>query len=994
MKNQKKVERSDFTAIRERLKDKHGQRYWRSLDELAETPEFMEFLHREFPQQASEFTNPVSRRNFLKLMSASIALAGVTACTKQPLEKIVPYVQAPEQVIPGKPLHFATAFVHSGYAQPILAESHMGRPTKLEGNPEHPMSLGAADAFTQASVLTLYDPDRSQLVKKTGRISTWEAFSTELNEALAVQKQGKGLRILTETITSPTLAHQINTVLSRFPNAKWHQYEPSGSDAVRRGSKLAFGEYVTTHYDFTKADVVFSLDADFLVNYPESIRYTKAFVSRRRAENGIEKMNRLYLVESTPSLTGSMADHRLAIRASDIEIITRVVATKLNAIPGRASLPAHLAPHEKWFDALVRDLKKKRGKSVVIAGEYQSAAVQILVHAINDALGNIEKTIKYTAPVEARPENHRDSLRELVTDMKQGEVGLLLILAGNPVYNAPADLNINEAFAKVNLCIQLGLYENETTEACHWHIPEVHYLETWSDARAADGTVSIIQPLIAPLYDGKSAHEILNAFADQSDRSSYDIVHEYWQRQHPSGDFEKFWQQALHDGFIADSALPEKQVSFQADLDALKSKSELSESMEIIFRPDPTVWDGRFINNGWLQELPKPFTRLTWDNAVLISPATAEMLNLKNEDVVEINHRGRIVKAPVWIQPGQAENSITVHLGYGRTHTGQVGTGTGFNAYTLRTSDAPWFDTGVEIRKTGKQYKLASTQLHHSMENRHLVRVGTLEQFLEHPEFVHELGHDPDPAMTFYPEHKNDGYAWGMTVDLNSCTGCGACVTACQSENNIPIVGKEEVTKGREMHWIRVDRYYASDLDAPETYHQPVMCMHCENAPCEVVCPVAATTHSSEGLNEMVYNRCVGTRYCANNCPYKVRRFNFFKYADYETESLKLQKNPDVTVRHRGVMEKCTYCVQRINHARIDAKKEDREIYDGELETACQQTCPADAIVFGNINDPKSRVSKLKASQLNYGLLTDLNTKPRTSYLAKLRNPNPELVEN
>jgi molybdopterin-containing oxidoreductase family iron-sulfur binding subunit len=1026
MNNQNKNHQLDLAAIRARLQSTRGRTYWRSLEELAETPEFQNILHNEFPKQAAEFTNPVSRRNFLKLMGASLALAGVNACTRQPEEKIFPYVRAPEEIVPGKPLFFATAFLHRGFANGVWVESHDGRPTKVEGNPQHPASLGATDVFAQASVLDLYDPDRSQVVMRAGRISTWEAFLSELAPRLEALrgKQGAGLRFLTETITSPTLAAQIKAMLTAFPQAKWHQYEPTARDNVREGARLAFGADVETQYRFASADVILSLDAEFLVNMPGSLRYAREFADRRRIESGPRKMNRLYAVESSPTLTGGMADHRLAMRASEISDFGYAIAEKLGVSveagarsEKRALRSSFFASHEKWIEALVRDLQQHRGTSLVIAGDHQPAEVHALAHAMNHALGNVGATVIYTDPVEAHPVNQIESLRELVNDMQAGVVEMLIILGGNPVFNAPADFNFTESLSKAGFRAHLSMYDDETSEQCHWHIPELHALETWSDARAYDGTVSIIQPLIAPLYGGKSVHELLAVFTGQAGRSSHDIVRDYWKTQRPSVDFEKFWQISLHDGLIAGTALPSKPVSLQFEerratpprIESLRkrsgegeerstldaSRSSSSQDVEIIFKPDPTIWDGRYASNAWLQELPKTLSRLTWDNAAFISPALAERLSLKNEEVVELKADGRVVQAPVWILPGHADNSITLHFGYGRTRTGRVGSGNGFNAYAVRTSNAMWSAQGVEIRKTGGRYALANTQHHHSMENRNLVRTGTVEEYREHPHFVHEVGHDPKPDITLYPnEHKYEGYSWGMAVDLNSCIGCDACTIACQSENNIPIVGKEQVIVGREMHWIRIDRYYeGDDLDNPDTYHQPVMCMHCDNAPCEVVCPVAATVHGNEGLNEMVYNRCVGTRYCSNNCPYKVRRFNFLQYADKETPSLKLMRNPDVTVRTRGIMEKCTYCVQRINAARIEAKIEDREITDGEVVTACQQVCPTRAIVFGDLNDPNSRVSKLKVSNLNYGLLADLNTKPRTTYLAKLRNPNPEIKE-
>jgi len=1014
MNHQDKKDQLDLAAIRTRLQSMlrqaqqlQGRNYWRSLEELAETPEFQNILHNEFPKHTAEFSNPVSRRNFLKLMGASLALAGVNACTRQPEEKIFPYVRAPEEIVPGKPLFFATAFLHRGFANGVLVESHDGRPTKVEGNPQHPASLGATDVFAQASVLNLYDPDRSQVVMRAGRISTWEAFLTELTPKLEAlrSKQGAGLRFLTETVTSPTLAAQMKAVLAAFPQAKWHQYEPTARDNVREGARLAFGADVETQYRFANADVILSLDAEFLVNMPGSLRYAREFADRRRVESGQQKMNRLYAVESSPTLTGGMADHRLSMRAGEVADFAYAVAAALGISVERSAKSEE--QNTQWIDALVRDLQQHRGTSLIVADEHQPAEVHALVHAMNHALGNIGATVIYTDPVEANPVNQIESLRELVNDMQAGLVDALIILGGNPVFNAPADFNFTESLSKVGFRAHLSMYDDETSEQCHWHIPELNSLESWSDARAYDGTGSIIQPLIAPLYGGKSAHEVLAVFTDQAGRSSHDIVRDYWKTQRPADDFEKFWQISLHDGLIAGTALSPKSVdlkfeerrakseerTLRSTLDA--SRSSASQNLEIIFKPDPTIWDGRYANNAWLQELPKTLSRLTWDNAAFISPALAERLSLKNEDLVELKSDGRTIQAPIWILPGHADNSITLHFGYGRQRTGKVGSGTGFNAYALRTSNAMWSAQAVEIRKTGERYELANTQHHHSMENRNLVRVGTVEEYREHPHFVHEMGHEPAPGLTLYPdEHKYEGYSWGMAVDLNSCIGCDACTIACQSENNIPIVGKEQVIVGREMHWIRIDRYYeGDDLDNPDTYHQPVMCMHCDNAPCEVVCPVAATVHGSEGLNEMVYNRCVGTRYCSNNCPYKVRRFNFLQYNDKETPSLQLMRNPDVTVRTRGIMEKCTYCVQRINAARIEAKKEDREIADGEVVSACQQVCPTQAIVFGDLNDPNSRVSKLKTSNLNYGLLTDLNTKPRTTYLAKLRNPNPEIKE-
>ena len=971
MNSNRKSEPLDLAAIRARLAGAEGPRFWQSLEELAGTEGFEEFLFREFPRQASEWeSGEPGRRKFLKLMGASLALAGLTACTRQPTETIMPYVRAPEEIIPGKPLFFATAAPLSGVATGILVESHMGRPTKIEGNPRHPASLGATDALTQASILSLYDPDRSQTTSHFGEIASWSAFHGEFLAAIAAQKvkMGAGLRILTETITSPSLGAQLRGLLKDFPSAKWHQYEPAGAHSAR----AAFAEPINTYYRIENAKVILALDSDFLSSGPGHVRYARDFSAGRR-----ESTTRLYAVESTPTNTGAKADHRWPMRAGEVQAFAAGLLKQLNGSAGK--VPA----------ALVADLKQHPGASLVIPGEHQPPAVHALAHAINQALGNIGKTVIHTEPLEANPVDQIESLRDLIRDMDSGSVELLLIIDANPIYSAPADLPFAEKFTKVKLRIRLGLYDDETSELCHWHIPETHYLETWGDTRAYDGTVTIQQPLIAPLYRGKSAHELLAAFSDQPERSSYDIVKGHWREQKPAGDFEAWWRKSVHDGFIAGTALPAKSVSAKT---VGVEQARPGAGLEIIFRPDPAIYDGRFANNGWLQELPKPLTKLTWDNAALISPSTAERLKLHNEQEIELRYNGRAVKAPVWITPGHAAESITVHLGYGRTRAGRVAKGAGFNAYRLRTSGAPWCGEGLEIHPTGGAYPLACTQNHWRMEGRHPVRAGTVAGYKADPEFVQKMEEMPPKTLTLYPEVKYEGYAWGMAIDLSACTGCNACVVACQAENNIPVVGKDQVARGREMHWIRIDRYYeGDDLDHPATHHQPVLCMHCENAPCELVCPVAATTHSSEGLNDMVYNRCVGTRYCSNNCPYKVRRFNFFLYSDFVTESLKMQKNPDVTVRSRGVMEKCSYCVQRINSAKIEAEKQDRPVRDGEIQTACQQSCPSQAIEFGNVNDKESRVARLKAEERNYSLLGELNTRPRTTYLASLRNPNPEV---
>ncbi|HUI26850.1 MAG TPA: TAT-variant-translocated molybdopterin oxidoreductase, partial [Candidatus Kryptonia bacterium] len=803
----------DLAAIRQRLARTSGRQYWRGLEELAETEEFQAFIDHEFPRGAMLLNEGIDRRQFLQLMGASLALAGLNACTRQPTENVVPYVKPPEEVIPGEPLFFATALSHGGIGTGVLVESHMGRPTKVEGNPDHPASLGATDAFAQAEVLTLYDPDRSQVITSAGEIRPWGAFLGALRRALDAQRErgGAGLRLLTETVTSPTLAAQIHALLAAFPKAKWHQYEPVQRDNVRAGAHLAFGEAVDTVHRFESAEVIVSLDADFLACGPGHLRYVREFTRKRRVSGEHAAMNRLYVVEPTPSVTGASADHRLPLRAGEIDDCARAVAAGLGVA---VQPPASLGKHASWIAAVVRDLQAHRGNSMVIAGEQQSPHVHALVHAINQALGNVGRTVVYIDPVEAEPTDHTASLRELAGDMEAGNVELLVMLGSNPVYTAPADFGFADKLTKVGLRVHVGLYDDETARLCHWHIPEAHALESWSDIRAYDGTVSIVQPLIAPLYDGsKSFHEILAAFSDRPDRSGYEQVREYWKTQHTGADFEHFWRKAVHDGVIPNTSSPPKSVTLKTDwLADVSTQPAPDARLTILFRPDPTISDGRFANNGWLQELPKPITKLTWDNAALIAPATAERLGLSNEDVVELRADGRTLRAPIWLTPGQAADTVTLHLGYGRSRSGQLGTGVGFNAYALRTSANPWLATGVELRKTGEHYQLACTQHHHSMEGRHLVRSAALAEYRQHPEFAQELEERPADDMSMYAPHPYTGNAWGMAIDLNACTGCNACVVACQSENNIPVVGKDQVSRGREMHWIRVDRYFEGEL--------------------------------------------------------------------------------------------------------------------------------------------------------------------------------------
>jgi molybdopterin-containing oxidoreductase family iron-sulfur binding subunit len=1009
--------------------------YWRSLEELAESGRYEELAQREFPPLASEWTDEVSRRGFLKLMSASLALAGMTGCTKLPVESIVPYVRQPEEIIPGRPLFFATAMDLGGYAAPLLARSHEGRPTKLEGNPEHPASRGATDVYAQAALLDLYDPDRSQTCAYGGEVRPWSSFVGAMQGPIAAQKAagGAGFRLLTQAVSSPTLIAQIRRLQQIFPQMKWHQWAPVNRDGACGGAQMAFGQQVETRYLLENADVAVSLDADFLSSgFPGFTMHTREWAKRRNPDDPAG-MNRTYAIESTPTSTGFRADHRLPVRASEVEQYARALASRI----GVSNTPAPAKPgpergtqrgtqetvrpeHNAWLDAVAKDLQQHRGRAVIIPGEYQPAMVHALAHAMNEALGAPGTTVIYTDPVVEGPVSQVESVKELVADTNAGKAEVLLILGGNPMFDAPADLDLASAMGKVPLRVHHGLYQNETSVYTHWHVNATHFLEEWSDTRAINGMATIVQPLISPLYGGRSAHEVLAVFAGQPDTSGYDLVRGYWKSQYKGTDFEGFWQHAVHDGFVEGTEFKPKAVKVamrsvpenprpsqtQArpghpaeDLHPSQAQARPGHSedeFELSFRHDPCVYDGRFANNAWLQELEKPVTKLTWDNVVYISPANANRLGVppgQDTTVVKLSYHGKEVEAPLWAQPGQPDGCLTVFFGYGRTRAGRTGNDKGFNAYKVRTSDAPSFGSGAKIAKTGATYKVASLQGYQVLDGRNIVRSAAVATYKENPNFAHENNYAPPRQDTLYPDYQYVGYAWGMEIDLNSCVGCNACIVACQAENNIPVVGKYQTIRGRKMHWLRVDGYYEGDPANPRMYFEPIPCMHCEDAPCEVVCPVGATVHSSEGLNDMVYNRCVGTRYCSNNCPYKVRRFNFLLFSDWNTPQIKMARNPEVTVRSRGVMEKCTYCVQRITKGRIAAEEEDRRIRDQEILTACQQVCPANAIIFGDINDPNSAVRKLKEHARNYGVLEELNTRPRTTYMAAVLNPNPEIPE-
>jgi len=1005
-----------LAEVRKQLEGKKGKRYWRSIDELAGTPEFEAAVAKEFPDQAQEWVDPVSRRGFLKLMSASMALAGLAGCTKQPDEPIYPYVKAPEDLILGKPNYFATAHPFPTGGVPLLVKADSFRPIKVDGNPDHPYNQGSSDVFTQGSLLDLYDPDRSQHALLRGTATDYVEFFQDYRERLNAGKAngGEGIYFLSTSFTSPTLQRQWTEAQKTYPKATLVQYDPALA-----GTYLSKG--VSPQYSLDEADVIVSLDADFLsgATYPGSHKLIRDYAKRRKLADGDKTLNRLYAIESTPTTTGMKAEHRLGLRASEIPAFAAALASAVGA--AGISAPAYnWTPEQaKYLAALAKDLKANAGKSVVIPGLYQNPSVAASAMAINDALGNVGKTVKASVESEGKPFASPDQIgdfKALVADLNAGKVDWLIILNSNPVYDAPADLDFKTALGKAKMSVHLGSHVGETGLEAIWHLPAAHYLESWSDVRSYDGTVSIVQPLIEPLYQGHTAHQVIQAMLDEPMVSAYEAVRETWKPVlSKGGDFEQNWRKVLHAGWIEGTAFSVT-ASTKAGGGGSVPTPAAKDAFEIIFRPDPNVYDGRFSNVGWLQELPKPVTNLSWDNAALVSGATLTKLGVEEGDIVELTANGRKVKAPILVAPGHPDNSATVYLGYGREAAGRVGSGAGFNAYLIRTTDAPFYTTGSIAKADGK-WGIAITKSHYQdhrskqaggkgdgnyslewneAEERGVIRAATLEEWKANPNFAnaddeeHPVSH---PETSLFPNWEYKDNAWGMSIDLNSCTGCNACIVSCYAENNIAVVGKQQVRIGRNMQWLRIDTYFEGDLAAPRAHFQPMACQHCENAPCEQVCPVGATVHTPEGLNSMVYNRCVGTRYCSNNCPYKVRRFNFLLFSDYETESLKLMRNPDVSVRSRGVMEKCSYCVQRISEAKIDADKENRAVRDGEIVTACQQACPASAITFGNINDKASKVAKLRGNERSYQVLADQNTRPRTTYVAAVLNLNPELEE-
>jgi molybdopterin-containing oxidoreductase family iron-sulfur binding subunit len=931
----------------------------------------------EFAPGASEWLPELSRRRFLELMGASLALAGLGACNRPPQKTIVPYVTPPERDLLDATLYYATAMPWEGYARGLLALSHSGRPTKLEGSPAHPDSLGATDILMQAAVLSLYDPDRSRTPRRHDLPVAWSAFEDEWLAAHRELTDGKGagLAVLTEPTTSPTFLRGIHELLDRFPAARWYQHTP-----LSRYDDQGEQE----DYDFARADVVLAIDADFLFSHPSSLRYARAFAGRRRIDHGKVNANRLYAIEPAPSITGSMADHHLPASPDHLR---RLLVAIENALEGRDVAGTFTDHERRVVRAIARDLRARAPNVLCVAGEHTGPDVRAWAARMNARL-HADGNTRHALPAvrsDADPRAAGD-LSALVQAMDAGKITTLVVASANPAYTAPRDVPFAAALKKVRRRIHLGMHHDETAALCEWHIPESHFLESWADVRAYDGTASIIQPLISPLYESRSPAELLFFLSTPLGRPDYDLVRETWQKAGAtSGDFEAAWRQWLNQGVIdgtANSRTPPKAAPDAGRLSAPAPARELT----IVIRPDPNVRDGRWANHGWLQELPKPNTQLVWDNPALISPEFAGAHDLKNGDLLTLRTAGAAVDVAVWVAPGVANDCVLVYLGYGRTRAGLIGTSLGFDAYAFREARRPWLAPVVETTRKDGRVLLVSTHAHFSMEGRDLVRTAKATD----PERT--AGRPPETPPSLYPEWKYDGYRWGMLIDLGTCIGCKACVIACQAENNTPVVGKDQVSRGREMHWIRVDQYYDGDPSNPDILHQPVPCMQCEKAPCELVCPTAATVHSSEGLNDMVYNRCIGTRYCSNNCPYKVRRFNFLDYREPRDSPVYLQKNPDVTVRARGVMEKCTYCVQRINAARITAEREDRRIRDGEVRTACQQACPTEAIVFGDLNDPKSKVRARKAEPTHYVLLEELNTQPRTTYLAKTTNKSDAVL--
>jgi molybdopterin-containing oxidoreductase family iron-sulfur binding subunit len=933
------------------------------MEELSGDPAFQAWVDAEYPA-AAEFT-PTARRQFLKLMGASFALAGLAGCEKSPFVAALPYVDQPENETIGLPRLYATAVTFDGYAQPVIATTWSGRPTKLDGNPDHPVTHGRSDVFMQAAVLGLYDPDRAQAPARRGEPVTWQdvVAAIDIMRGNWSKDQGEGLRFLTGPLSSPTLLRQFDALAKQFPKMQVHLHSAAGETARRELMSAVYGQPLDLHYRLDECDVVVSFDDDFLGPGPNQVRNARGWAASRRRSSGQPSI-RLHAAESVPAATGAMAGSRLIADASRMTALAEALASKLGVA---GATTGELTPAEQaWIEGAAKACGTARERSLVTSSAYGNVATAIWVARINNALKSV---LKFSQPVTGPSDT--GSLGDLVADMRVGKVQSVIILDCNPAYTAPAALSFTDALKRVDSTLHLGLQRDETGNLCEWQLPVTHALESWSDGRAVDGTASIVQPTIAPFYDVRSVHQIMSMLLGEIDPAPDDAVRETWQTAF-GGDFDARWQKALLDGFVGGAA-PEVSATVSGNTTSEKPPGK---GLDIVFRPDPTIWDGQFANVGWLQELPKPLTTLTWGNVVAVGPALAKRLTITNGDHVEVTIGGRSVVGPVWVIPGQAENTVALSLGYGRRRAGRVGNGLGYDAYAVRPVDQPWLAKG-SLRKVGSREALAVTQLHHRMEGFDFVR----EVSAAHP----SLAKQETPA-SLYPPWPSSKNAWGMVIDLDSCIGCNACVAACTAENNVPVVGKDQVTVGREMHWLRIARYYEGEADQPRSFFQPVPCMHCEQAPCEMGCPVHATTHNPEGLNQMVYNRCIGTRTCSSFCPYKVRRFNFLDYRAPPQSPIHAADNPDVTVRSRGVMEKCTYCTQRIEAAHAVADKENRALREGDVVTACQAACPTKAITFGDINDPNSEVSRLRRDGRHYTLLEELGTRPRTTYLARWRD--------
>ncbi len=1005
--------------------------WWTSLDDYASqkdpSPEARADLAAEHPEGAWDFSDPVSRRGFMTLMGAAVSLATLQGC-RRPVDKILPYVRSPEDVTVNVTSFYATVIDRRGEGVGLLVESHEGRPTKIEGNPDHGASHGRTDLLTQASVLDLYDPDRSRRPTSQGQAKTYADFENALREALRGHSGngGTGLRILAQPSISPTFARLRDAVKRRFPNARFHTWEAASASNARAGSRLAFGQPMNALVDYARARVILSLDSDFLQTEPGSVRSTRSWAEGRRVRSPADEPSRLYVVESVFSTTGGNADHRLRIAARDIEGYLKALAARLvsehhiqlgELTPAVSGATAPAGVDAKWINAVAADLANHHGASALVAGTRQPATVHALVHAINGGLGNAGATVHYAPVADAgESDDHAGDLAELATALGGGQVQTLLILGGNPAYDAPRNLGLAEKIASVGFSAHLSTHADETSEKCKWHVPRAHWLEAWGDAQSLDGAVAIQQPLIQPLFSGRSEIELLGFIADAPSYRGHDLVRETFRVQNAGNGFERAWRRALNIGLAsappaaASPTLREPEIARAVQARTAPAGALSKSSLEVVFAVDAKMYDGRHSNNSWLQELPDPVTKITWDNAAIFSPKTAEELGIRGGDMVRIAKGNRTAEIVAWVLPGHPDNTVMLALGWGRTKAGRVGNGHGFDVNALRSTDAVWYEDGFTVTATGARYPLSQTQDHHRMEGRPIAIESTLEQYRAQPNFAERMSPTPRTLPLWRSPNAYEGHKWGMSIDLNACSGCNACVVACQSENNIPVVGKDQVARGREMHWLRIDRYFVSprgqgDSDERATSDplmaiQPLGCVQCENAPCENVCPVAATVHSPEGLNEMAYNRCIGTRYCANNCPYKVRRFNYLNWhndgvwqpldADVP-EIVRMAMNPNVSVRFRGVMEKCTYCVQRIQARKIEAKRENREIRDGEVNSACAQACPADAIAFGDLNLRGSKVAELSRADRKYKLLGEIGTQPRTTYLARIRNPNPEM---